>query len=779
MVFASAHASSSSPACVSQHDDLSIVESTHQVYHCLRGPSKRAEVSRFDPGVASHTELDSTLPMVLNGTHVDIGGTILVLGGAIVKSAIRGAEVFVPVLVDGMTRFSIDDGNFLLSGPAGQYCSVRQADIQFVDLMDGSRSLSQILSDTARSGQGMPSVRKLISLIHRLHCHELISNSTDDLTSHGFINLGRRQEPLHAVLRLFFGVRISLPSARHLAVYASKVLGCVPMPTWLLGLVVVGTLVFASMVGLAELDRAFDRVRPMAVLGRSGLGVLSIYLGCWFALVLRMFFRTWSLGAMRVVPYTIGVQIPLLLLAPYVDGRRAKRKGRSAEIKLALAGICGVAVATLLCMIGIVSMPAPQKHVFGLMTVGALGVFLGVICPFSNTDTGRILDAMYPQGEGRVHLTKYLHHRYLSRLASGHYFAGEAHLIFMAAVNVVWFYLCLKYFAGAFVELILPTIVNRFDGGGPLDVVLVTMCALVAVSCLAATLLFFVFSLFKICVELLPARSSLVVAAPDLSDIDRALLLNPVLARLSPASRSELATKVRCLQFSAGTDIVRQGDHGETFYIVLDGEADVLVSTESGVETKVATLVAGQCFGERALIEEETRNATVRAQGVLRVFELGRSTFFDTLEKADIELQNVTALIRSTQAIRRSPVFEDLSPAAMLSLQKRLGRASHQKDDIIFEQGSIGDRFYLVESGILAVLAGDPLEQIATLGPGEFFGEFALLYDSPRSATIRSTADGELLFLDRAQFREVMNRDFVSTLNIQDVAKSRVQQGGM
>jgi MFS family permease len=70
----------------------------------------------------------------------------------------------------------------------------------------------------------------------------------------------------------------------------------------------------------------------------------------------------------------------------------------------------------------------------------------------------------------------------------------------------------------------------------------------------------------------------------------------------------------------------------------------------------------------------------------------------------------------------------------------------------VFEQGDRGDRFYIVESGRAEVVRDGRL--VRTLGPGEGFGEIALLNDEPRTATIRAAAEAPLRlgFLDRRAY---------------------------
>jgi CRP-like cAMP-binding protein len=69
---------------------------------------------------------------------------------------------------------------------------------------------------------------------------------------------------------------------------------------------------------------------------------------------------------------------------------------------------------------------------------------------------------------------------------------------------------------------------------------------------------------------------------------------------------------------------------------------------------------------------------------------------------------------------------------------------------VMITQGDAGDLFYLIADGI-AVVSVDG-ERRATIDAGDFFGEIALLRDTPRTATVTAETEMELLSLDRDQF---------------------------
>jgi putative ABC transport system ATP-binding protein len=91
---------------------------------------------------------------------------------------------------------------------------------------------------------------------------------------------------------------------------------------------------------------------------------------------------------------------------------------------------------------------------------------------------------------------------------------------------------------------------------------------------------------------------------------------------LTPTQLTEVAEKMTKRHFAPGETIIREGEPGEEFYLISDGEVDVVRA-----DHEVARLVRGEFFGEVALISGEPRNATVVATEPLDTFVLGKSDF--------------------------------------------------------------------------------------------------------------------------------------------------------
>ena len=101
----------------------------------------------------------------------------------------------------------------------------------------------------------------------------------------------------------------------------------------------------------------------------------------------------------------------------------------------------------------------------------------------------------------------------------------------------------------------------------------------------------------------------------------------PMLSDLDPYDRSAMADCLLESTHGDGEAIIRQGDPGDAYYLVLEGNAAALVADESGTSREVMQYSAGMYFGEVALLRDEPRKATVVARGSVRVAKMERDAF--------------------------------------------------------------------------------------------------------------------------------------------------------
>jgi CRP-like cAMP-binding protein len=114
------------------------------------------------------------------------------------------------------------------------------------------------------------------------------------------------------------------------------------------------------------------------------------------------------------------------------------------------------------------------------------------------------------------------------------------------------------------------------------------------------------------------------------------------------------------------------------------------------------------------------------------------------------------------ESLRRCALFEGCDAATLEGVARQLRRRRFRRNEVIFHQGDPGDALHVVASGAIKIVLpsaeGDEAI-IATLRPGDFFGELAILDGAPRSATAVALETCETLALPRVTFHELLDRD--------------------
>jgi len=100
--------------------------------------------------------------------------------------------------------------------------------------------------------------------------------------------------------------------------------------------------------------------------------------------------------------------------------------------------------------------------------------------------------------------------------------------------------------------------------------------------------------------------------------------------------------------------------------------------------------------------------------------------------------------------LRGVPMFAPLGPASLELLASELERMRVTRGEEVVRQGDHGDRFDVIESGEVEVFEDGVLARRE--GPGDFFGEIALIRDLPRTATVKAVTDLDLVTLKREPF---------------------------
>jgi CRP/FNR family cyclic AMP-dependent transcriptional regulator len=144
----------------------------------------------------------------------------------------------------------------------------------------------------------------------------------------------------------------------------------------------------------------------------------------------------------------------------------------------------------------------------------------------------------------------------------------------------------------------------------------------------------------------------------------------PLFEGLPPAERLSLAHAVTLKTYRRGETIVRQGQPGESFFVIVHGRVAVTILSPDGREVVLNTLGEGDHFGEMALLDDSPRSASVVAQEKSDLAILSRGVFFDLL-KSNFQLTRALLASFSRRLRRANSTIEGL---ASLDVKSRLAR---------------------------------------------------------------------------------------------------------
>ena len=216
-------------------------------------------------------------------------------------------------------------------------------------------------------------------------------------------------------------------------------------------------------------------------------------------------------------------------------------------------------------------------------------------------------------------------------------------------------------------------------------------------------------------------------------------------------------------QYEFGDVIVKQGDPADSFYVLTRGRARALKIKSDGEEIPLGVLKPGDSFGEAALAEGGTRNATVRCSTTVDVLRIDRDDFLQLTRRVPELKQYVetTGRNRALQSfLYQFSNFGRLPAPVLRSVIDKLKPVSFDKGRLIIREGDNAGPLYVIEKGraraFTGVNGGD--RNLAFYREGDFFGELSILNGSPRAASVEAFTDCQLLALEPKSVQDLRRK---------------------
>lgn len=119
-------------------------------------------------------------------------------------------------------------------------------------------------------------------------------------------------------------------------------------------------------------------------------------------------------------------------------------------------------------------------------------------------------------------------------------------------------------------------------------------------------------------------------------------------------------------------------------------------------------------------------------------------------------------------------IFKDLPAGSLESVARSMRERIYEPGAVIVRQGDPGVGFFLITEGLVEVTHDD--HHVRNMGPGEFFGEMALIEERPRSATVTARERTRCLQLVRWDFRALLRENPEMAVRMLEVVVQRLRE---
>ena len=133
--------------------------------------------------------------------------------------------------------------------------------------------------------------------------------------------------------------------------------------------------------------------------------------------------------------------------------------------------------------------------------------------------------------------------------------------------------------------------------------------------------------------------------------------------------------------------------------------------------------------------------------------------------------------------VKNINIFEGLSVSELAAVASVTEELDCKKDEFVIKEGEAGETMFLIINGKVSVIKGAGKEdareiELARMGAGDYFGEMALLEDTVRSASIKTSEDSRFLVLHKQEFSEIVREYPQIALHICKALSARIREQG-
>jgi CRP-like cAMP-binding protein len=234
-----------------------------------------------------------------------------------------------------------------------------------------------------------------------------------------------------------------------------------------------------------------------------------------------------------------------------------------------------------------------------------------------------------------------------------------------------------------------------------------------------------------------------------------------------------LAAAMQPVQFEKRAVVFSEDDPGDAFYIVLEGELEILkrLPKPANRPETIGWLGPGSCFGEIALLESTARSASVRASRSSRLLRLAKADF-DRLVVGRVGAARVRELLQHAAFLGRLVFLAGWPFSELVRYAQGCGNVVVPAGGVVLRRGEPNIWFYLIYDGVLE--ARDGARVLRRMQPGDYFGEISLLGGIEATANVVAVEESRCLTMSREAFLGFFAKDFRIGLRMEALAAQRL-----
>jgi predicted acylesterase/phospholipase RssA/CRP-like cAMP-binding protein len=233
-------------------------------------------------------------------------------------------------------------------------------------------------------------------------------------------------------------------------------------------------------------------------------------------------------------------------------------------------------------------------------------------------------------------------------------------------------------------------------------------------------------------------------------------LLNGIL----PVGALREEPDIDLVELAAGEVLFREGDAGDSMYIVAAGVLGVRVVQQDGTEAVIDKLAPGAVVGELSLLSGQPRTATVYAENAAGLVRVTKKEFARLTPQERSRLTRLeTTAVQRWRRLQLAQILQNLVGTLQTNelheLQEQMVWQHYSNGDLLFEQGEAADGMYIVVNGRLRAAirnAAGEMEVVGEIVAGETVGEMALFTAGKRAATVYAVRETNVVHLSQAVF---------------------------